>query len=207
MRETILRCHYCGNPAEAHLTETPGIMKCPEPPPLVSQEGAPNYEKMFRYLVHRLQVCLQPAGSPPPGGLMELAEWIIYEAARGVLPAHPPKERLSPDPTPKAPDRPSAGLDALEVLSYIVRREADRRPQPYSPEVRIARYGQMEGPDKWAVQAGSNVLNKQGGWEWEPQPSSRDDAYLERCRFDSAEAALEAFLKTESAEQGESSHE
>lgn len=38
-----------------------------------------------------------------------------------------------------------------------------------------------------------NVLNHDGGWEWEPQPSSRDEDFLKRCRFDSFEQAVEAF--------------
>jgi hypothetical protein len=32
------------------------------------------------------------------------------------------------------------------------------------------------------------VLNGTGGWEIEPSPSNREDAFLERCRFTEEEA-------------------
>ena len=51
---------------------------------------------------------------------------------------------------------------------------------------RITRYGTADYP---------YVLNKSGVWEWEPQPSSRTDAFLERCRFDTLEEATKAALE------------
>ena len=36
-------------------------------------------------------------------------------------------------------------------------------------------------------------LNKNGEYEPEPQPSSRDDGFLDRCRFDSPEDAYMAW--------------
>lgn len=46
---------------------------------------------------------------------------------------------------------------------------------------------------KYAVRDGSMVLSKSGEWEYEPMPSSRDDDFYARCRFDTlAEAALAA---------------
>lgn len=51
----------------------------------------------------------------------------------------------------------------------------------------------MRQPDetkKWKViSRWGGVLNKRGEWEYEPLPSYRDDAYYERCRFDTAEEA------------------
>jgi len=35
----------------------------------------------------------------------------------------------------------------------------------------------------WAVVDGPFVLTKDGDWEYEPNPSSRDDEFYERCRF------------------------
>jgi hypothetical protein len=46
------------------------------------------------------------------------------------------------------------------------------------------------GKKKWAI-VDNGVLNKKGDWEYEPLPSSRDDAFLERTRFDSIEEALQ----------------
>lgn len=44
----------------------------------------------------------------------------------------------------------------------------------------------------WSIMQGSNVYTREGTWEWEPQPSSRDDAFLERARWrwSEIEAAL-----------------
>ena len=67
--------------------------------------------------------------------------------------------------------------------------------KPFADEILIQRAWQMDGTALWAVRLDDNCLNKQGQWEWEPMPSSRDDEFLARCRFDSAEAAIEAALK------------
>jgi hypothetical protein len=61
-----------------------------------------------------------------------------------------------------------------------------------SDDVRIARAKQMDGGVKWAVRRMGECLNKQGEWEYEPMPSSRDDEFLSRCRFDSVEEAFAA---------------
>ena len=58
----------------------------------------------------------------------------------------------------------------------------------------------VEGrPIKWAVREGGNVLAKDGTWELEMQPSSRDADFLTRTRWDSADeaaAAAELFFAT-----------
>jgi hypothetical protein len=36
----------------------------------------------------------------------------------------------------------------------------------------------------WKVKRGSNVLNNVGKWEYEMMPSSRDDEFLDRTRYD-----------------------
>lgn len=51
------------------------------------------------------------------------------------------------------------------------------------------------GRGKWAVCRLGDVLNRDGEWEWEPLPSSRDDAFFARCRFDSAADAIAAARK------------
>lgn len=43
----------------------------------------------------------------------------------------------------------------------------------------------------WAVRRDGFVLNRDFEWEWEPMPSSRDDEFLARCRWQLA-SALEA---------------
>lgn len=52
---------------------------------------------------------------------------------------------------------------------------------------------QPDGTSLWSVNHHGNVLNKDGEWECEPQPSSRDAGFLARCRFSSVEAAVDAF--------------
>lgn len=50
----------------------------------------------------------------------------------------------------------------------------------------------------WAVCWMGDVLNRSGEWEWEMQPSSRDDDFFQRCRFTGEEAkrlAVEAVDK------------
>lgn len=53
----------------------------------------------------------------------------------------------------------------------------------------------MDGDYRYAVRQASAVLSKTGEWEHEPIPSSRDDAFFLRCRFDSWEEAAKAILK------------
>jgi len=68
----------------------------------------------------------------------------------------------------------------------------DSKPPDY---VTIRRMGQISGPDKFSVNFRSLCLNKNSEWEFEPIPSSRDDEFLERCRFDSFEEAVLALEK------------
>ena len=42
----------------------------------------------------------------------------------------------------------------------------------------------------WAVVDGPFVLTKDGDWEYEPNPSSRDDEFYERCRFSERRAKI-----------------
>ena len=53
--------------------------------------------------------------------------------------------------------------------------------------------------ERYAVRTDSRgVLNTSGEWEYEPIPSSRDDAFYERCRFKTfAEACAAAELASE----------
>ncbi len=44
----------------------------------------------------------------------------------------------------------------------------------------------------WKVMQNGNALAKDGTWEHEPIPSSRDDEFYERCRFDTFGEAMEA---------------
>jgi hypothetical protein len=62
-------------------------------------------------------------------------------------------------------------------------------------DLRIDLVHQLRGPDKYAVRRGSSVLSKEGEWEYELQPSSRDEEFLNRCRFDTFDEAAQAYEK------------
>lgn len=55
-------------------------------------------------------------------------------------------------------------------------------------------YGLYDGP-RYVVRQLSYCLNRDGEWEYEPQPSSRDDAFIDRCRFRSLDEAAETLRK------------
>lgn len=59
-------------------------------------------------------------------------------------------------------------------------------------ETTAERVRQKFGSEKWAVRRNGRVLNKQGEWEWEPMPSSRDEEFLARCRFPTFVEAIDA---------------
>jgi len=48
---------------------------------------------------------------------------------------------------------------------------------------------------RYAVRRSGMVLNIKGKWEYEPIPSSRDDAFYKRCRFKSIEDAEAAVMR------------
>jgi len=55
---------------------------------------------------------------------------------------------------------------------------------------------QRDGSRMWVVtQFTSGVLNKDGEWEYEPQPSSRDDAFIARTRWATFDEALAAAIR------------
>lgn len=59
----------------------------------------------------------------------------------------------------------------------------------------VKRARQLAGPDLWKVTNGlDDCLNVHGQWEFEPSPSSRDEEFLARCRFPTAEAAIRAAI-------------
>lgn len=55
---------------------------------------------------------------------------------------------------------------------------------------------------QWAIRSGGDALNKSGEWEWEPNPSSRDDAFFARCRWATRDEAYAAWQAQQPAPQG-----
>ncbi len=54
---------------------------------------------------------------------------------------------------------------------------------------------QRDGTQWWAVVRRGFVLTKDGEWEHEPQPSSRDDEFIARTRWPSLYLATEAAMR------------
>jgi hypothetical protein len=66
-------------------------------------------------------------------------------------------------------------------------------PEQYNL-VELQRRDQREGVVRWSINLRGYCLNQRTqDWEWEPQPSSREDEFLRDCRFESAEAAFAAW--------------
>jgi hypothetical protein len=102
------------------------------------------------------------------------------------------------EPGTPNPDSVDVGSDCVtpESRAVISRYTIDGNPRSSgSDAIHIERAKQIEGPAKWAVRRHGDCLNKQGEWEYEPMPSSRDDEFLARCRFDSPAEALAVICK------------
>ena len=86
----------------------------------------------------------------------------------------------------------SPRLPQAKIASYAL-------GEPTNPfdQVTLEAMPQRDGRLLWAIRnASRSCLNKSGQWEFEPMPSSRDDAFLQRCRWDTPEKAYKAWEKT-----------
>lgn len=64
-----------------------------------------------------------------------------------------------------------------------------------------------EGVGEWVVRKfGRRCMNHDGEWEGEPQPSSRDDEFFKRCRFDRNDALSRAYTITHPKEEPDGPH-
>lgn len=83
-------------------------------------------------------------------------------------------------------------LPHARVASYVLGEGADGFNR-----VTLEEALQRNGSILWAVRKqGGSCLNKQGEWEFEPMPSSRDAAFFHRCRWESPEKAYRAWEKS-----------
>jgi len=101
--------------------------------------------------------------------------------------AHRCKHTLPPQPQRLCVEQ--SATEGVVIDAYAIPVE------DYRTEIKIQRMRQIEGPALWKVARNGDCLNKSGEWEYEPMPSSRDDEFLARCRFDSPEEAIAAAMK------------
>lgn len=62
-------------------------------------------------------------------------------------------------------------------------------------EVFIEAVANIDGPDRFAIRQGGYVMAKDGEWEYEPMPSSRDDDFFARCRYATFEEAAATYAR------------
>lgn len=80
-------------------------------------------------------------------------------------------------------------LSDLELLAIAIRFViSDDRLNP----VMVERRSRLSDVPSWAVTRGGSCLAKDGQWEIEPLPSSRDDAFRQRCRWSDLGEAITA---------------
>lgn len=72
----------------------------------------------------------------------------------------------------------------IEAVSWIWKSANDR-----DFPITIDRCRQADDSFKYAIRKTSSCMNKKGEWEYEPIPSSRDEDFYARCRFESLEEA------------------
>ena len=89
--------------------------------------------------------------------------------------------------------------DGLIATEYVVAVQLYAHRDPASFSGRDVRFVRMVSPfypeERWAVRSHVDCLSRSGEWEWEPSPSSRDDEFYARCRFDSLEQAHTAWME------------
>lgn len=72
------------------------------------------------------------------------------------------------------------------VSQYLWEHSSEDGAAPVTVERLINR----DGTTCWAIRSQGNCMARDGTWESEPTPSSRDHAFLMRCRFACAEDAF-----------------
>lgn len=116
---------------------------------------------------------------------------------------------------------PHSREDALLVARHrtqlLGQRHADGSSLVLAPGVAVQSYALEDGctiercvqrkdpnslrpPVLWAVRSTFGVLSREGEFEYEPLPSSRSEDFLQRCRFDSAQEAFDAWQRYNQAQ-------
>jgi hypothetical protein len=87
--------------------------------------------------------------------------------------------------------------DTTAIREDVIPTRFHFRTQFLAHEITATKFDRMVSPfyegDKWAVRRLGWCLRKDHEWEYEPLPSSRDDDFYARCRFDSINEAISAY--------------
>lgn len=133
----------------------------------------------------------------------------LFRAAFGLTVLLNPKNELVDPHLDHIAKHPNI-INALKLREWMgKRREQGVVVASYAIEdpathiqITVQRAIQVDGPDLWKVKRGdAHCLNRDGEWEYEPLPSSRDDDFLARCRYATADEAIDAALKAKAAEE------
>lgn len=81
----------------------------------------------------------------------------------------------------------------VEPVAYIVTRFSNDSPNQDTWSARV----EAAGFDRWAVRNGSRCLSKALTWDYEPQPSSRTDEWLDEHRWNDVSRATAAAMEAE----------
>ena len=93
-------------------------------------------------------------------------------------------------------DATATTMPLARVASYVL----GSKPNPMLQET-LEAVDQRDGTVLWAVRRmGGWCLNKKGGWEYEPMPSSRTAAFFKRCRWPTPEAAYLVWEKVNASQ-------
>ena len=95
------------------------------------------------------------------------------------------KEGLEQQKTPNLNCDP-----AMLSLINLVTRFTIENPSDSTLPLHI----EKRGPGTWVICSGATVLNRNNAWEFEPLPSNRTTAFIERTRFSLEEALQRAEL-------------
>jgi hypothetical protein len=96
-------------------------------------------------------------------------------------------------PRPVTPGNARENGAEVVVSAYTVSRIPDDNPNRATWSLQV----EATGHGRWAVRWLGRCLARDLTWEYEPTSSSRNDNFLERCRWDNAEDAIEAALRME----------
>lgn len=80
-------------------------------------------------------------------------------------------------------------------VSYRLPYSRMQQPAAWNfAEIVATKFDEEGQPTSWAIRESGSVLANDGEWEMEPLPSDRDDEYLRRTRWPTAEQAAEFAL-------------